>query len=139
MLVSYTEAPRIGHFNPKLHIFVFLHHHPRSRLVFNDGYPIIETTPDEDWNEFYPGAKEDIPPNAAKPLGKPLIMFSYCDTDHSGDLLKRCSCTGVLIFLNRSPTLWYSKKQACIETSNFGSEFMGLKTATDLVKGLQYC
>jgi hypothetical protein len=34
--------------------------------------------------------------------------------------------------------LWYSKKQACIETSTFGSEFMGLKTATDLVKGLRY-
>ena len=138
MLASYTAAPRIGHFNAMLHIFAFLLHHPRCKLVFDDGYPVIEPTPDEDWKEFYPGAKEEIPLNAPKALGKPLTMVCYCDSDHAGDLLTRRSRTGVLIYLNRSPILWHSKKQSCIETSTFGSEFMGLKTATDLIKGLRY-
>jgi hypothetical protein len=102
--------------------------------VFNDGYLIIEPTPVEDWHEFFPGTKVDLPPNAPKPLGKQVTMVSYCDTDHAGDHLTHCSCTRLLIFLNRSPTFWYSKKQVC----TFGSEFMGLKIATDLVKGLWY-
>ena len=34
--------------------------------------------------------------------------------------------------------MWYSKKQSTIETSTFGSEFMGLKVAIDLIKGLRY-
>jgi hypothetical protein len=138
MLASYTAAPRIGHFNAMLHIFAFLDHHPRCRLVFDDSYVPLEAAPDHDWREFYPDAKEEVPVNAPKALGKSIQMTCFCDSDHAGDLLTRRSRTGVLIYLNRAPIQWYSKKQSCIETSTFGSEFMGLKTATDLVKGLRY-
>jgi hypothetical protein len=65
-------------------------------------------------------------------------MVAFVDSDHSGDLLTRHLRTGVLIYFNRSPILWYSKKQNGIEPSTFGSEFMGLKIATDLVMGLRY-
>ena len=137
MLAAYSMAPRIGHFNAMLHIFAFLHHHPRCRLVFDDSYvPLPESPAECDWHEFYPGAKEVIPPNAPTPLGKHVQMICFCDSDHAGDLLTRRSRTGVLIYLNRSPISWYSKKQSCIETSSFGSEFMALKTATDLILGL---
>jgi hypothetical protein len=140
MLASYTIAPRLGHFQAMLHVFAFLYHHPRCRLVFDDSYVKIqddETITDE-WREFYPDAKEDVPPNAPRALGKPVQMITFCDADHAGDLLTRRSRTGVLIYLNRSPILWYSKKQNGIEPSTFGSEFMALKTGTDLVKGLRY-
>jgi hypothetical protein len=70
LLASYTAAPRVVHFNEILHIFEFLQHHPRSKMVFDDGYSEIEATHDEDWNEFYPDAKEEIPPNAPKALGR---------------------------------------------------------------------
>jgi hypothetical protein len=62
----------------------------------------------------------------------------FVDADHTGDLLTRHSCTGVLIYLNRSPIVWYSKKQNSIETSAFGSEFVALKTGVELVKSLRY-
>jgi hypothetical protein len=91
-----------------------------------------------DWGDFYPNAKEDIPLNAPTPLGKAVQMIAFVDADHAGDLLTRQSRTGVLIYFNRAPILWYSKKQACIETSTFGSEFMALKTAVELVRGLRY-
>lgn len=139
MLAAFSAAPRIGHFNAMLHIFAFLAHHPRSRLVFDSTFvPDLNDGPDQDWQEFYPGVEEEIPVNAPKALGKSVQMICFVDSDHAGDLLTRRSRTGVLIYLNRSPILWYSKKQSCIETSTFGSEFMGLKIATDLVKGLRY-
>ena len=34
--------------------------------------------------------------------------------------------------------MWQSKKQASIETSTFGSEFMALKSAVEMIKGLRY-
>ena len=138
MLAAYSAAPRIGHFNAMLHIFAFLKLHPRCRMVFDNSYVPIQTSSDENFLEFYPNAQEEIPPNAPEERGKAVQMIAFSDSDHAGDLLTRRSRTGVLIFLNRSPIIWYSKKQSCIETSTFGSEFMALKTATDLVKGLCY-
>jgi hypothetical protein len=91
-----------------------------------------------DWRSFYPDAKEDIPTNAPEPRGNPVQMICFVDADHAGDQLTRRSRTGVLLYLNRAPIMWYSKKQNSIETSTFGSEFMALKTAVDIIKGMRY-
>jgi hypothetical protein len=79
-----------------------------------------------------------MPPNAPEARGKEVQIIAFSDSDHAGDTVTRRSRTGVLIYLNRSPIIWYSKKQTSIETSTFGSEFMALKTCTDLVIGLRY-
>lgn len=138
MLAAYTVAPRIGHFRAMLHVFAFLSHHPRCHLVFDAKYVNIDDGPDRDWYDFYPDAKEQIPPNAPEPLGKEVEMIAFVDSDHAGDLLTRRSRSGVLVYLNRATIYWYSKKQTSIETSTFGSEFTGLKIATEIVKGLRY-
>jgi hypothetical protein len=62
----------------------------------------------------------------------------FVDADHAGDLMNRRSRTGVLLYLNRSPIVWHSKKQNSVETSAFGSEFVALKTGVELVKSLHY-
>jgi hypothetical protein len=129
MLALYTAAPRIGHFNAMLHISTFLHHHPRSKFVFDNGNLEIEATQDEDWSEFYPDAREEVPPNTPKAFGNAVTIVCNCDSDHAGDTISRCSRTGVLVSLTRAPVLWYS---------TFGSKFMDLKTSTDLVKVLRY-
>jgi hypothetical protein len=139
MMAAFTAAPRLGHFDAMLHIFAFLHHQPRLCLVFDDWYfDRIEKHSDHDWCEFYPDASELLPQNAPCPLGKPIEMVAFVDSDHAGDWLTHHFCTGVLVYFNCSPILWYSKKQNCIEPSTYGSEFRGLKVATDLVKGKRY-
>ena len=45
---------------------------------------------------------------------------------------------GILIFVNRAPILWYSKRQKTVETSTFGSEFIAMKTAVKQVESLRY-
>ena len=37
-----------------------------------------------------------------------------------------------------SPVVWYSKRQATIETSTFGSEFVAAKVTTETFRGLRY-
>jgi hypothetical protein len=46
--------------------------------------------------------------------------------------------SGVVAFIFTGGGQWYSKKQNTIETSTFGSEFVALKIATELVQGLRY-
>ena len=50
----------------------------------------------------------------------------YVDTDHAGDKLTRRTRTGYIEFLNMVPMYWLSKKEASIETSSFGSEFIAM-------------
>ncbi|MGH7955275.1 MAG: Ty1/Copia family ribonuclease HI, partial [Gloeomargaritales cyanobacterium] len=70
--------------------------------------------------------------------GNSVQMNCFVDADHAGDRLTRRSHTGILIFLNRAPILWYSKKQNTVETSTFGSEFVAMKIATEMIQGLRY-
>ena len=37
-----------------------------------------------------------------------------------------------------TPIIWISKRQNTVESSTFGSEFLALKHATELIKGLRY-
>jgi hypothetical protein len=65
-------------------------------------------------------------------------MTCFVDADHAGCLVTRRSHTGVIIFVNRAPTLWYSKRQNTVESSTFGSEFIAAKTVVDMIEGLRY-
>ena len=73
------------------------------------------------WEESYPEAEEAIPRNAPTPRRKPVYVRCYVDADHSGNLLTRRSHTGIIIFVNISPILWYSKRQNTVDSSRFGS------------------
>ena len=71
-------------------------------------------------------------------MGKPVEVTAFVDADHAGDRLTRRSHTGILIFLMSAPILWYSKRQATIESSTFGSEIVALRTCLELVKEIRY-
>jgi len=40
--------------------------------------------------------------------------------------------------MNRAPIIWYSKQQNTVETSTFGSEFVAVRIAVELIEGLWY-
>jgi hypothetical protein len=101
-------------------------------------YPDYDEAEQPDWSEFYPGAEELLPPDMPEPLGRPVKMTTFVDSDHAGDKVTRRSRTGVLVFLNRAPVVWYSKKQNSIETSSFGSEFTAMKVGVEISEGLRY-
>ena len=48
------------------------------------------------------------------------------------------SLTACLHFCNQTPTDWYSKKQATVETATYGSEFVAAKTATEQIMDIRY-
>ena len=62
----------------------------------------------------------------------------FVDADHAGNRVTQRSHTGVIIFVNMAPVIWYSKRQNTVETSTFGSEFIALCIATELTEALRY-
>ena len=54
---------------------------------------------------MYSGTIEDLPLDCPVPLGKSVQINAFVDTDLVGELTKRYSQTGILIFLNISPTV----------------------------------
>ena len=135
MMAAYCAAPRVGHLEAVLHIFSYLSSHGKSKLIMDDSYAKLEEAPKQDWRDFYPDAKEAIPPNMPEPLGKPVQTTAFVDADHAGDTITRCSRTGVLIYVNRAPIIWYSMKQNSVEGASFGK---ALKTAVEMINGLRY-
>ena len=67
-----------------------------------------------------------------------MVMSAFCDSDHAGCKVTRWSRTGFLVYLQSGLVYWHSKKQAGVETSSFGSEFIAMKQCTEYIRGLRY-
>ena len=65
LMSRYLAQAREGHLNQVLHIFGYLKHYNRSRLVFDHTEPFVDEEDFHkcDWSEFYPDAKETIDPD----------------------------------------------------------------------------
>jgi hypothetical protein len=109
-------------------------------MVFDDAY--LNWSDSDfttyDWTDFYGNISEEIPLNAPVPRTKPVQMNVFVDVNHARNKITRRSQTGILLHLNKVSILWYSKSQKTVETSTFGSEFVALKVATEIIKGLRY-
>jgi predicted hotdog family 3-hydroxylacyl-ACP dehydratase len=140
MLSRYVVSPREGHLQQVFHIFAYMKHHKRSRMVFDDTEPVFDESSFKvcDWSDFYPDAEEAIPHDAPMVRGNGVVTSCFVDADHAGCKATRRSHTGVILFVNKAPIMWYSKRQNTVETSTFGSEFCAMKTAIDMIEGLRY-
>ena len=148
LLSTYLASPRVGHLHQAIHVFKYLKDHKRSKCVFDPTYVDIndDHLPLEQrasfrakyMKELYPDAVEELPPNAPKPRGRFVQITCFVDADHAGDQVTRRSRTGILIFVNRAPIMFYSKRQNTVETSTYGSEFVAMKHAVEMIKALKY-
>ena len=140
MLAGFIANPREGHLDAMMHLFAYLKTHDRSRLVMDSSIPeLMETKANtEHWKDFYGDVSEPISPNMPAPRGKPVVITMFCDANHANNKVNRRSRSGILIFVNRSPVSWYSKLQATVETSTFGSEFVALKLGVEMLRSLRY-
>ena len=64
-----------------------------------------------DWSTIYnlDEVKEEIPPNMPKPRGNSMSMSAFVDANHAGNVVTHHSHTGILIYLQNAPMIWYSK------------------------------
>jgi len=142
-LSSFVVSPRTGHLTQALHMFKYLDLHRTYKLCFGTAYHDFGSTIEVQqksaaMKELYRDAQEDLPPNAPLPRGRPIQINCFVDSDHAGNSVTRRSQTGIIIFGNNAPLVWYSKKQNTVESSSFGSEFVALRVASELIISLRY-
>ena len=113
-----------------------------SRIVFDPKKTKIDersfapgTT---DWRDFYGEVMEELPPRMPVALGRSVYTTCFVDANHAGKVVTRRSHTGVLIYVMNTPIIWFSKKQNTVESSTFGSEFVAMQIALDLIVALRY-
>ena len=140
LLSKHLAMPREGHLEQALHVVGFLKSHKKLRLLFDSGYPTVKEQwfSHYDWMDFYRDAKEAMPPNMPESRGLDVSISVFVDANHAGDKSDRRSQTGILIFINKSPVHWYSKKQNTVEASTFGAEFCAMRTAVEMIEALRY-
>ena len=73
-----------------------------------------------------------------QPKGNSVNITVFVDADHAGNRATHHSFTGIFIYVNRAPIIWYSKHQNTAEMSTFGSEFVAMRIATEITGGLRY-
>jgi hypothetical protein len=140
VLAQYLALPRIGHLQAVYHIFSYLNKHDKSRIIFDHADPIYDPNAfiETDWTEFYGDVEEEMPPQMPEPLGSSINMTAFVDANHAGNVVTHRSHTGIIIYLQNTPIVWHSRHQNTVETSTFGSEFVALRCARDLIVALRY-
>jgi len=133
---GYRVAPKEGHLERAKRIVGYLskmkHAAIRVRVEEPDYSDLPETQ--YDWSSsVYGNIKEEVPDNAPKPLGKPVVMTSYVDANLYHDYSTGRAVTGILHFYNQTPIDWYTKKQATVESATYGAEFVAARIAKEQI------
>jgi hypothetical protein len=142
-MARFSMAPREGHLTAAKRIFGYLARHPKGEIILNPSkYDHTEALRDfehyNNWKEFYPDAEEEIPQDRPQPSILKVQLTIYVDADHAHDIVTRRSVSGILLFINKTPVKWISKRQKTVETSTYGSELDAARLATELAIKYRY-
>jgi len=145
-LSQHLAEPREGHLIAVYKKFKYLSlrlKNSKGRIVFNGKSMFMEFATFNDfdrkeWLDFYQDATEELPVKMPERLGGPVQVLAFVDANHAGNMKTRRSHTGILIYINQAPIIWYSKRQNTVEASSFGSEYIALRICTEMVEALRY-
>ena len=144
-LSRFSAAPRQGHLELAFYLFGYLKRFPSKQLpVCSDPLEIHPTLLDKkgdfipDFLKEYPDAKEDRDPKEPTAYGKPVQTSVFFDANLAHDLQTRRSITGLLVYVGSTLVSWTSKRQGCIASSTYCSEFIAMRAAVEEAMSLRY-
>ena len=73
-----------------------------------------------------------------RPRGRSVVTTAFVDSSHGANKVTRRSHSGHILFVNRAPVKWFSKRQQTVETSAFSSEFIALKHCIEDIEHLRF-
>ena len=144
-LSSFRVAPRQGHLDRLKRVYGYVAKTSHACIRFRTDEPDYSsiTINDHDWTHtIYRDAKEQLPHDAPKALGRRVVHTVYIDANLAHDYVTGKSCVGRLTFLNQTLVDHSSKKLATVETATYGSEFgagkIGVQSIQDDRNTLRY-
>jgi hypothetical protein len=136
---SQLANPRIGHLKEVLHILSYLKREPKKTLFFKTAYHVGDERRFKkcDRSDFYGKVEKPILGDMPVPRGNFVDTTCFVDASHAFCLKTRRSQIGILIFFNKAPITWHSKRQNAVESSTFSSEFIAMKVAVEMMEALR--
>ena len=142
LLPQYQAGPRLGHLEAIYNLFAYLKKHKDMGKL---AYYLMTLEVNEsvfnnnaDWKDFYYDVEEELPPKMPEPRGNVVKISAFVYANHAGNVVTRCSHSGIIIFVQNASIIWFSKRQNTVEAATFGSEFVALRICKELVGVLCY-
>ena len=137
-LARYSNMPRKGHYKAAQRIFGYLRKFPHGKILIDVNLPpvrgMVRIDIDQSWTELYPEAEEMIPYDMLEALGMECTVTSYVDADHVRDKVTCRSVTGILLLVNNTPLIWYTKSQKTVKSSTYGSELVAARIGVEMIE-----
>ena len=117
----FRSAPRKGHLERLQRVYGYVLKTKHYSTRYRTEEPDYTYLPDmkHDWSyTVYGNIQEIIPHDCPKPLGKSVTTTTALDANLLHCMATSASLTACLHFCNQTPTDWYSKKQATVETQH---------------------
>ena len=133
-------APRQGHMDRLKRIYSYAIRTKDYAIRFRTKQPHYSFLPDQDFDwihSVYGNVQEILPDDMPDPLGEAVITTTTMEANLNHCLATGKSLTGCLHFVNKRRVDWYSKKQATVEASTYGSDFVAAKTVTEQIMDIR--
>ena len=72
------------------------------------------------------------------PCGRAVSIYLFVDANHADNVVTRRLHTGVIMFIQNAPTIWFSKIQNTAKVVNFGGKIVALRICTGLIVVFRY-
>ena len=135
-LSRFRAVPRQGHIERLTRVYGYVIRTKDYAIRFRTQEPDYSYLPEQnyDWtHSVYGDVKDIIPDDIPEPLGKSVTTTTTADTNLNHCLATGKSLSGCLHLVKKTPTHWYSKRQATVETATYGSEIVASKTASEQI------
>jgi hypothetical protein len=73
-----------------------------------------------------------------EPKGKGVNISCFVDANHAGNVITRRSHTGIIFCVQNAPIIWFLKQHNAVKSSSFGSDFVALRAAKDVLVASQF-
>jgi hypothetical protein len=70
--------------------------------------------------------------------GNLVTISAFVDANHAGNKVTQQSHTGIIIFVQNAPIVWYSMRQNTVEAATFGSEMVALRICKEFIVAMPY-
>ena len=67
-----------------------------------------------------------------------MVTSAFVDASHGAKKVTRISHSGYVLFINKEPVKWTSKREQTVKTSAFSSKFISLKQCIEDVEHLRF-
>ena len=141
-LSSFRAQPRKGHLERVKRVYGYLYRFKHFDIKFRIDEPdmtYFDNKTNYDWSKsIYGDHPEEVPSDVPTPLGRKVTLIHYFDANLMHDILSGKAVTGCVHLANKTPIMWYSKKQSTSETATFGAEFTAGRTCMEQIVDLRH-